>query len=367
MACIRGKWIAAVVLLVLTLPLLGMAAARQALFIYGREKVERIAPHEAYPAEIERVKKLTRWVFSEARSNDHAVVSAIYEIIPYVSNRRIPKWLRVPRGAIESLFGDGQCDSDARTLKFMFTSLDIKSRQTDIVTQKSGHVVTSVSLHNGENAVVDPYFGLIAWDHDRPLDIYELRDRLVSGEKSTDVLQPVSKQAEIVDFYDGWDKQTAVGYQGRGLTIDFTLPMVAAPTRLGDPDGSSDDVVRAGMKIGISPYFAYIGSKYDRSWVRILRVPKPIQLKFVMVGDVDEELLGSIEPRPTVEGNSLAWNLSADTPLVFTSADAPVRFRASANSQAIDFIEITPIMLTAPGKNSAMTAGDRPAGIAVPH
>jgi len=84
-------------------------------------------------------------------------------------------------------------------------------------------------------------------------------------------------------------------------------------------------------------------SRYDRSWVRILRAQNPIQIRFVMADEVDAELLVAVKPRPIVRGNSVLWHLSENVPLIFTSRDVPPRFAASQNYQVADFIEITPL------------------------
>jgi hypothetical protein len=107
-----------------------------------------------------------------------------------------------------------------------------------------------------------------------------------------------------------------------------------------------------GNNIGISSYFSYIGSRYDRSWVRILEVRNPVQVKFVMMGEVDAELLRGVKPRPVIQGNSIVWHLSENVPLVFTSRDVPLKIQSSENYQLADFIEIAPLASSASGEDA---------------
>jgi hypothetical protein len=215
------KRFAAFLLALVAIPVLSMAAARQAVFIYGFAKVEKIAPEDESRDIERRIVQLTRWTFLQFQTNEHDSTPPLYRIIPYISNHRLPRLIRMPRGAIEFVVGDGICDSAARTLTFMLLTLDIETKQTNIVTKRGGHVGTSIFLNNGKEIFVDPDQGLVAHKGGRLLSIYELNSALLAGGDPAEFLAPLSEKSKNPDFYREWDERTAIGYQAEGMNDRF--------------------------------------------------------------------------------------------------------------------------------------------------
>ena len=55
---------------------------------------------------------------------------------------------------------------------------------------------------------------------------------------------------------------------------------------IGKIDGNADDVMNSLKNYGIPPYLHYVGSRYDRSWVRVLIAQQPVRLEMVLTQPV---------------------------------------------------------------------------------
>ena len=85
---------------------------------------------------------------------------------------------------------------------------------------------------------------------------------------------------------------------------------------IGKIDGNADDVMNSLKNYGIPPYLHYVGSRYDRSWVRVLIAQQPVRLEMVLTQPVRKGVITS-DPTPLVEGNKMTWELQPGQLLTF--------------------------------------------------
>lgn len=57
-----------------------------------------------------------------------------------------------------------------------------------------------------------------------------------------------------------------------------------------------------------SPYLYYIGTRYDSTWIRQLKVYEDITLTFIFDGPVNEKILNS-NLQYTIKENTLSWHI----------------------------------------------------------
>ncbi|MEM9400403.1 MAG: hypothetical protein AAF984_09360, partial [Verrucomicrobiota bacterium] len=127
----------------------------------------------------EAVKFITREVSQNFQHVDPSTVPAL-KFRPYVTNRRLPTFMRWKEGAIETIVNKGLCDNAARQLSYVLAKEGIDSVQWNMMTPKGGHSALLVTLPDGRKGLTDPLFGLSAVND---------KGELISPEEALDKVQ----------------------------------------------------------------------------------------------------------------------------------------------------------------------------------
>ena len=88
----------------------------------------------------------------------------LYKFRSYVTNKRLPEFLRLQDGVLETTLEKGLCDNAARLLSFVLKQEGFHSVQWDMMTPGGGHAALLVTLPDDRKIYVDPLFGVAATD-----------------------------------------------------------------------------------------------------------------------------------------------------------------------------------------------------------
>ena len=124
----------------------------------------------------EKIISLTRHVFQNFTNTDPSKDIAL-RLRGYVTNKRLPSFLRLEDGVIETLFEKGQCDNASRMLAFLLKREGYLSVQWHIVSLNNGHSALLVTLPNDRYGYVDPFFGYIFEHQGQLLNPIEAKDK----------------------------------------------------------------------------------------------------------------------------------------------------------------------------------------------
>ncbi len=228
---------------------------------------------------------------------------------PILTNYRLPSWISFPGGAIETLYAGGWCDDAARMLQFILAQYDLPSRQWNMVKPDGAHSALVVDLPGDRMIFTDPFYGAIATDQNGNL----------VGPYTKDIrFQALSDNSDLA-FYRNF-KDVVMAARSEEMTLRASIPS-GLPLTLGVLDGSANDVQSDSIKNRLSPYWTYMGHRYDRAWTRILKASKPVKVTFILTDNIDKGVLTSNKP-PVVSGKTLIWVLDKDEELIFTDSKA---------------------------------------------
>jgi len=120
------------------------------------------------------------------------------------------------------------------------------------------------------------------------------------------------------------------------------LPSLNGQTlTLGEINGDDIDVKDAGTAKGLNPYWHYIGHKYNRGWIRVLKVNEPVKITMTLV-DLPETGILNATSAPAINGKVLTWNLKAGETLTFKDADAKLSLKRMNSYIGVDQIIFAP-------------------------
>lgn len=262
---------------------------------------------------------------------------------PYVTNTKLPPFLRLEDGVIETIIETGLCDNAARFLYFVLKQKGYESVQWNMVTGSRAHSVLLVHLDGGRTVLLDPLFGFAGSDRKTGtlLSPFEMQERMRGGAALEDVLLAFNENPDAEFYGDFADVRMAALGDPLEIAVDLPLAKEGA-IFLGQVDGNDQDVYDAAAANGMSPFWHYAGHKYDRSWVRTLKVHQDVTLEFVLVSDVESSVITS-DMKPEVEGKIMRWNLKKGDVLKFHDGRAQ-RSWARMNSYInIDQIAVRPL------------------------
>ncbi|MBT5231619.1 MAG: hypothetical protein HOM11_15245 [Methylococcales bacterium] len=322
--------------------ILSLLVFRQVALLLGGQQVNELLRAHGSESEFSRIKVLTETSFVQFQ-NQTGERPWIYPISPYITNRHIPKFLRFPPGALETVFGEGQCESVAASLGFMAETIGYSVYQTNIITNTRAHTGMTLVSPQNESIYIDPLYGLIGYYQGQFLSFKEVQRLILSGVEPGRLFYAVGSKPDF-SFYQTITAESVSGFQGQGLVINFTLDKIDQTITLGAVDGAPADVIGAGEALGISPHFHYIGSRYDRSWQRMLRSKNAVKITFIMVGDVQESILKT-SPLPEISGNRASWWVTPADPLRLYDDQTPYKWPLHKNYQNIDQVMIEPIFV----------------------
>jgi hypothetical protein len=282
----------------------------------------------------EKVVALARW------SADHWVSegeSWIHRVTPFLYHRRLPEFVRVPRGSFELFLRRGKCDAVAAMLAFLLRSENLASRQHDLIDLSlSGHSALTVDL--GQRRIyLDPYFGAAFRADGRLLSFEEVQERMRAG---APVERVALKEKAAFGFYENLpDMLHATA--GAPLDIAVALPAVA---EIGRIDGRSGDVESDGAELGLSTHQHFLGARYSRQWRKIYRVETPTRLTFTLTEPVSADALPQSNIAPAIRENEVEYLLDCrECELVLDPADVPWDWMRMKSWYEVDRLTATPL------------------------
>ncbi|KZC98532.1 MULTISPECIES: hypothetical protein [unclassified Thalassospira] len=262
---------------------------------------------------------------------------------PYLTHPLLPKFVQFPNGVIETVLQKGLCDNAARNLAFILAELGYQSFQWDMVQTGAAHSALLVNLSDKSTALLDPFYGTASYSiQENKLISPELaQKKLREGGKTVDYFIPFSDTSQLwfyEKFEDSW-----MAKQGDELMIPVVIPSIGKGRLiLGELNGSSDDVVATSIQNEMTPYWGYVGHKYNRSWVRTLRARQDVEVEFNLVQEVENSVVTS-DPLPDIDGRRMRWRLKAGEEIQFFDGRARRSFTRMNSYLDVDQIVIRPI------------------------
>ena len=267
----------------------------------------------------------------------------LHRLEPYLSNARLPNFIRFPKGVIDILVMHGMCDSAARAQILAFKRLGFHAVQWDMVTNQYAHSAVMVTTSTGKDVLVDPFHGVVGYgrgEHDNgSIELFSPSDikQIVSdGGDILNHLKILSKTSEYA-FYNELGN-ARMGQFGNSLILDATIPEFQENRLiLGEIDGSGEDVKNASSKYGMTPFWYYAGHRFDRSWIRQLRTKQDITVTFILTDNVEDGIITS-DKIPDINENQMSWSLKAGERLNFYDGKAKINWQRLNSYIPIDKI-----------------------------
>jgi len=265
---------------------------------------------------------------------------------PYLTHRFIPVTLRIQTGAIDTIFMSGHCDNASRTLAYILGTSGLLSQQLNIVSPSSAHSVVLVETSDGRRLYLDPEKAVIPRADNRILSPEEARNAMRSGLQLGDIWQQLVTSASL-DFYANFHFPEAIfAVQGEPLHIEADVILTEEKSlTLGESNGLSGDVSHAAAKARLTPYWDYIGSRYDRSWMRSLHFHQNTRIIIGLTAPPVQKFITS-QRLPIIRGHELIYELDAGEVLRFEDGAAGYDWLRLRSYQDIDYIRFKVITKT---------------------
>lgn len=313
-----------------------------AVYTYSAEnKAHDILIAVDAPSEDERIISLTRYVFegfTEVKPNQDKML----RLRGYLTNRRLPKILQLESGVIETHVNKGMCDNAARRLAFILSREGYNSAQWNMIKHSGGHSALLVTLKDEREVLVDPFYGVVALGSDGKLISPVQAQKLIQDGASTDKIFFKLNNDSNTEFYKNFNT-TMMSAEGDNLIIEATLPKLNnSPIVWGQIDNNFKDVMSATNKKKITPYWHYMGHKYNREWMRVLKAQEPVNVTFTLFENVHQNVITS-NIMPEIDGKSLTWRLKAGDQLEFHDGDAKIILSRMNSYIHVDQITLSPV------------------------
>lgn len=258
----------------------------------------------------------------------------------YLTNKKLPEFLRLGDGVIETHIESGMCDNAGRMLAFILNQDGYSSVQWNMVAPKGTHSALLVSMPDGRKVLVDPFYGFVAADEkDHLLSPETAYKRISEGIPTEEVFKPLGENSRI-KFYKDF-KNVSMSAAGTPLRIEATIPDFDKELILGKIDNDYSDVSTAGLQHDMTYVWHYAGHLYNREWVRVLKADKSVRVVMTLVSDVEDGVVTS-EPKPMIEDKKMIWDLNAGDKITFYDGRAqvsPTRLNSFIGVDQIAFYE----------------------------
>ena len=287
------------------------------------------------------IRNTTAYVFEHFTRADPSENFSL-KIRSLVTHPSLPEFIRLPDGVIETLIETGMCDNAGRYLAFVLQQAGYESVQWNMVTPHGAHAARLVTYPDTNKTAVlaDPYFGFVLSDRSGHLTHPKVAKRIAHRgypfDKTFIALSPESDPR----FYQHF-KDVSMSAQGEPLIISATLPKIRKPLYMGKIDSDDKDVKNKTKSLGMSPNWNYIGHRYEREWVRILKAPQDMHLEITLVSG-NSPHTGTIDPPPAVDGKNLSWDLKAGDKITFYDGRAHIALPSFKSYTIIDQIAVFP-------------------------
>lgn len=317
---------------------------KQGLIVFAERKADEIIKISNINFEDSEDKKLisiATEVFKNFEHKDPAIVPVL-KLRPFLTNHRIPKFLRLPDGVIETMIQKGYCDNAARMLKFILKQQNYESIQWNMIFPTRSHSALLVTMKDGRAALIDAFYGYVTADQNKYLTSPEqARIRIAQGNKFEDVFIALG-QSSNPNFYQNF-QDVSMAAKGENLILEAAIPLLNGKAlTLGEIDGNDIDVKDMSAANGLNPYWHYIGHKYNREWIRVLKAKENTKISMTLVDYPIEKILNAT-PKPIVNGKTLIWHLKSDEKLVLKDSEAKLSFIRLNSYIGVDQIEISPL------------------------
>lgn len=259
---------------------------------------------------------------------------------PYVSNKRLPDWLRYQDGIIETHIEAGLCDNAARMLKFLLAQRGYESVQWNMVTDLTAHSALLVTMPDERKVFIDPYIGLAAYRNESLISPEEMLENIHSRIALDDTIIKFSDKTDT-EFYDSF-ASVRMAAQGHPLIITATLPRPEnKPILIGKKDNRSGDVGHEAGQHHMTSFWDYMGHKYNREWVRVLKAPQDMRLEITLLETAEDGII-TATPRPQILGKTLTWQLKSGDEITFKDDLAKINWSRLNSYIGVDQIAIYP-------------------------
>lgn len=338
------KYTAVSAIVLATFLFLGWLTARQIIVALAEDKSNTIIKEALQKTPDatgeEKIIAIASQIFKNFHHQDPATIPLL-RFRGYITNQRLPKFIRLPNGVMETLIQKGYCDNAARVLSFALKQENIKAVQWNMVSANGGHSALLVTTPDNEEVLVDPFYGYITINEKKQLiHPKTAQEQMKSGKNFKEIFLPLGENS-YPDFYKEF-KNMSMAAEGEDLTLRSILPKLHdTPLILGQINNDELDVKSAGALHGLNPYWHYMGHKYNREWVRILTVNEPVHIVMTLVAPVETGILTATPP-PVVEGYKLVWDLRAGESITLTDKLAKLSLRRLNSYIGVDQIAIYP-------------------------
>lgn len=286
----------------------------------------------------EKIREISKAVYlANLSSQKSGYIPFLFRIQPYLVHELMPEIFRVKVGAIEALYMEGMCDSAARRLNFILDTAGYPSKQFNIVSSKTGHSITKSVLPSGSAILIDSYHGVMAAWQGKLIGPKTTKELMDNGVSAPDVWLALGPEANL-EFYQNFNKHS-FAEEGQTLRIEVDVDMEDHDEiSLGKIDGSSHDLQVSFNKRNWSPYWTYIGHRYDRGFERILNFHQKTRVTFFLTRDANEGFITSQIPPKITQGNLIVYEIEKGRTLHFRDGLAKRDWLRLKSSQAVDKI-----------------------------
>ncbi len=340
----RTKRICLIVLLVVIASFAVWMAMRQAIIGVSEHRaktvIRTVLPQEP-ASDDETIRALTTYIFQNFQHAHTGQVPSLHKLRPFVTNHRLPSWLKLPDGLIESYTMRGHCDDAARTLSFILKQNGYTSKQWDMILPDRSHSALQITLPDNRAILADPFYGVVAQAADGSLTGAEQAQAAIrNGAKFDDVFLRLGPESDP-QFYQEFGK-ASMAAKDETLVLESTLPALnRKPLAFGTINGDDQDVRSAGVANGLNPYWYYIGHKYNRGWVRVLRAEEPVRIEMTLIDPPESGILNA-SPAPAIDGKTLTWSLKSGESITLKDGAARLSLKRLNSYIGIDRIVISP-------------------------
>ncbi|MEM7650796.1 MAG: hypothetical protein AAF204_01780, partial [Pseudomonadota bacterium] len=212
---------------------------------------------------------------------------------PVLTSKYLPEIIRTQKGAIDTMqpeFGNEM--SAARMLGYVLAKRDIKSIPWRILSPRGLKTGVVADLNDGAYRYLDPADGVVAmYDNKVLIGPYAAREVMMDDLDHRELFVKLIEEADQ-SFYEGF-AHTMMAPPGSKLYVNVVAPVFEEPLVLGALDGNSDDVAAASSEVSLTPFFDYLGQKYDAGIQRKMNFTEAAKVTITLADNYDEALLTS--------------------------------------------------------------------------
>lgn len=258
----------------------------------------------------------------------------------YLSSTFLPGFIRMDPGVVELLFltGTGACGNASRALAFVLQVMGYDAHQINIVSPSEHHAAMIARDKTGREMLIDPSYGFIPTRNGRIISPTEYQNALRSGDGSV--------QAELFSARasDAWYKEhfanATFAPQGARHVIKNSLHVPETGIAFGRADNSSSDVDTATSLARATPYWSYLGHRFDRGYIREYAFDRAVTVVFTLTEPAQAKFV-TANLRPTIDGRKVTFDIPKGKTLIFHDGRAPRDFATLRSYQDVDFVTIT--------------------------